>query len=253
MKKITSQQLTNNSEINKLLVANTQLSDKINDEDTFIDLIEHLHYNSCLTKDDLHKILYETFDIHKNLNQFDEQTVLTIAKLGFEHEQILHSNFVDVKHYFAEHYLHLDTLLEDHDEEIRDAARRQLISYNRMTESSESMQQLFNALNLRDFISVYCVTIELYYVITHSLSIWSRLDNGVSMTIVSNQDNSYDVRIVIDEPITYNFNHDILLTLLTYGITALSSSQDDSVTLRNPEMSLEALIDFVDWFFSDSI
>ena len=252
MKKLQKKDLTNSNLINKLLVANTQLSDKINDEDTFIDLLEHLYSHSHLTKDDLHKMLYETFDIHKNLNQFDEQTVLTIAKMGFEHEQILHSNFVDVKRYFADHYLYLDTLLKDDDEEVRDDAKRQLISFERMANSSESMQQLFNALNLRNYLSVYCITDERYYARVMKPVVWSSLDEGPWITIIDNQD-CYDVRIDIDEPITHNFTHDVLVTLDQYGMASRHSQKNDAVVLQNPNMSFDMLIDFVDWFFTDSI
>ena len=56
MKTLQKKNLTQNQMINKLLVANTQLSDKVNDKDTFIDLIEHLYSYSHLTKADLHNI-----------------------------------------------------------------------------------------------------------------------------------------------------------------------------------------------------
>lgn len=251
MKTLQKKNLTQNQMINKLLVANTQLSDKVNDKDTFIDLIEHLYSYSHLTKADLHNILYEIFEINKNLNRFDEQTVLTIAKLGFEHEQILHSNFVDVKRYFADHYLHLDTLLKDENEEVRNDAKRQLVSFDRMTNSSESMQQLFNALNLRNYLSVYCITDEHYHVIVYKPVIWSSLDEGPSMMITANK-NNYDVRIYIDEPITHNFTHDVFVTLDQYGFTS-KHGDIESITLMNQSMRLDALIDFVDWFFTDSI
>lgn len=252
MKTSHKKDLTQNQIINKLLVANTQLSDKVNDKDTFIDLIEHLYSYSHLTKADLHNILYEIFEVNKNLNQFDEQTVLTIAKLGFEHEQILQSNFVDAKRYFADHYLYLNTLLKDDDEKVRDDAQSQLVSFERMKHSSESMQQVFSALNLRDYLSVYCVTTERYYARVMKPVIWSHLDEGPWITIVDNQD-CYSVQIEIEEPITHNFTHDVFVTLDQYGMTSPHRSTNDSIVLQNQSMSLEALIDFVDWFFSDSI
>lgn len=251
MKKLKKKDLTQNQIVNKLLVANTRLSDKVNDKDTFIDLIEHLYSYSQLTKDDLHNIFYEIFEINKNLNQFDEQTVLTIAKLGFEHEQILRSNFVDVKRYFADHYLYLDELLKDENEEARYDAKTQLISFERMKHSSEIMQQAFSALNLRDYLSVYCVTTERYYARVMKPVIWSHLDEGPWITIVDNQD-CYNVQIEIDEPITHNFTHDAFVTLDQYGFTSKHGNVE-SITLQNPNMSLDALIEFVDWFFTDSI
>ena len=252
MKKIVKKNLTSNSIVNKLLVTNMQLSDKLNNKDTCIDLFKDLYRHSQLTKDDLYYVLYEIFNIRENLSQFDESTVLTIAQLGFEHEQILNSKFTNVKRYFADHYLYLDTLLEDHDEEVRDRAHRQVISYDRMTKSSNSMQRVFDALNLRDYLSVSCISTKGYHAVISKPVIWSDLNRGVSIKIEENQD-QYRVQIQIDKPVTYNFAHDTLQKLAQYNMTVERSEYIDSVRLKNLNVNFEVLIDFLDWFFADSI
>lgn len=86
---VTSIKMTNNLMLNKLLLSNLDLEDKIDSNQLVIDLLHEEFVNRRLSKQDFTRILYSRYNIDKHVHNYSDHTLTILAKLGLEHDKII--------------------------------------------------------------------------------------------------------------------------------------------------------------------
>lgn len=89
MRVVTSIKMTNNLMLNKLLLSNLDLEDKIDSNQLVIDLLHEEFVNRRLPKQDFTRILYSRYNIDKHVHNYSDHTLTILAKLGLEHDKII--------------------------------------------------------------------------------------------------------------------------------------------------------------------
>ena len=71
---VTSIKMTNNLMLNKLLLSNLDLEDKIDSNQLVIDLLHEEFVNRRLSKQDFTRILYSRYNIDKHVHNYSDHT-----------------------------------------------------------------------------------------------------------------------------------------------------------------------------------
>ena len=90
MRVVTSIKMTNNLMLNKLLLSNLDLEDSIDSHRCVIDVLHEEFVNKRLSKQDFTRILYSRYNIDKHIHNYSDHTLTILAKLGLEHDKIIH-------------------------------------------------------------------------------------------------------------------------------------------------------------------
>lgn len=126
MRVVTSIKMTNNLMLNKLLLSNLDLEDKIDSNQLVIDLLHEEFVNRRLSKQDFTRILYSRYNIDKHVHNYSDHTLTILAKLGLEHDKIIYLK----EAYFAKseiiaQFHYLDELQSDEFQKIALLANNQ--------------------------------------------------------------------------------------------------------------------------------
>lgn len=126
MRKIESVKLTQYPELNKCLMTNLDLEERVGQLQP-IEVIENLFNKRKLSKREVKEILYSRYKIDEHISKYSDRVLLFLARHGFEVEQVVRSEEADLaKHYLIDRYFCLETLVQDENDYISRSAKQTL-------------------------------------------------------------------------------------------------------------------------------
>jgi hypothetical protein len=193
MKKITSQQLTNNSEINKRILANDGLTTRHACSTSLADEIRRAYLEEELTREEVDKILYDVYHVDDMFSTLYPEDIEFLADFGYEHKRIVEKSMNSFAlRNIIDQYRYLNELADHPIEHVREYAKKRIDEINEAKLNHPNILELMDKIDTSRF-EIYELYVDSIKVknkkisYCRSYSVYMRIvDCGDSFTIVLN-------------------------------------------------------------------
>lgn len=193
MKKITSQQLTGNSEINKRILANDGLTTRHAYCTSLAFEIRRAYLEEELTREEVDKILYDIYHIDDMFSTLSQECIEFLADFGYEHKRIVENSMNSVAlRIIIDQYRYLNELADHPIERVRDHAKKRIDEINGAKLNHSNILKLMDKIDTSRF-DIYELDVDSIKIMNkkilhcRSYSAYMRIvDCGDSFTIVLN-------------------------------------------------------------------
>ena len=131
MKEITTHQLTSNSEINKRILANDDLTTRHAYCTSLAFEIRRAYLEEELTREEVDKILYDIYHIDDMFSTLSQECIEFLADFGYEHKRIVENSMNSVAlRIIIDQYQYLNELADHPIERVREYAKKRIDEIN---------------------------------------------------------------------------------------------------------------------------
>ena len=147
MRKIESVKMTKDLMLNKCLITNIGLEERIGPLQP-IKIIEDLFDKRKLSKKEVKEILYSKYRVNEHIFEYSDRVLIFLARLGIEVDKVCKSEKADLaKYYLVERYYCLNELSQDANTTIARLAKRALTRFNAYLRFKRSYFDVFKSID----------------------------------------------------------------------------------------------------------
>lgn len=147
MNTIKATRMSSNATINKALLSGLDLEDKFDSHWRVIDALRYEYEDHNVSRQFLVNKLYSLYEIDKHINEYDDDVLTFLVKLGLEFEKIAHAPRADfAKDALISRFACLEFLVRDRDEIRSFYAQSQLSKLRRYSKKKKESYEAFLAL-----------------------------------------------------------------------------------------------------------